>query len=256
MVVPKPVVSVKRFVLIATVACLVGLAVPAFAAPIVNTPIQPGAPLGWGTPANCTQGFIFRDAAGKWYGSTAAHCVVLNEFVINNLAGDWFGQVVYEDEANDFALFRIFDTKLALVNPAVRHWGGPTGIATAGNVLPNDRVAVSGYPHGFGDGYPVNEPKQNFAQGRLGVAQEMADGKIYFNAPVQPGDSGSPLLLHKNGLALGLTRALKLHSNAFITTAPLATNDGPSIQHATSIAVGAGLQLTLQTAPFFPIPTP
>jgi len=234
-----------------TMAVFATLPTSGVAGPTTNAPIQPGAPLGWGTPAWCTQGFIFRDAAGAWYGSTAGHCYNLGDFVINNEAGDWFGQVVFQDMNIDFALFKVLAGKEGLVNPAVRLWGGPTGVATPADVLARDRIAVAGYPLGLGDGHPVTNPYQNYAQGRLGYASGIFNGQAHYTAPIINGDSGGPVLLHKNGLALAINRALAVHSNL---PNAVAINDGPSIQQALATMSAAGFQVTLQTAPFTPIP--
>jgi len=230
---------------------LFGLATQVNAAPVTNKPIQPGAPLGWGYPAWCTQGFIFRDTAGTWYGSTAAHCYNVGDFVINTQAGDWFGQVVVSDATIDFALFKIFSDKVALVSPSVRHWGGPTGTATPADVQVNDRVAIFGYPLGTGDGYPVANANLNYAEGRLGLARGISNGLALYTGPDINGDSGGPLLLHKNGLAFGLVAATHINSDDLANPA---LDEGPSIQTAISRMAAAGYSLTLQTAPFYPVP--
>jgi len=226
------------------------LVAPAGAMHPPNAMVQPGAPIGWGTNAKCTQGFVFRDAAGNWYGSTAGHCVALNERVISIPAGTWFGTVVFENDDWDFALFRVDADKTSWINPAVRQWGGPTGIATATDTLQEDAVAFYGYPAGFGDDYPLGVEQQNYAQGRLGLFHAFAGGQVKFTAPATPGDSGAPLLAYKSGKAVGMLEGL-----TDLQPVPNSLNQGPSMQAILANMAAAGFTLTLQTAPFFPIPT-
>jgi len=235
---------------VAFIAASLGMAGSSLAAHPLNALIQPGAAIGWGTNAKCTQGFVFRDAAGAWYGSTAGHCTVLNERVISIPAGTWFGTVVYDNDDWDFALFRVDADKTAWINPAVRHWGGPTGIATAADTFPGDTLALFGYPAGFGDDYPASAEQQSYAQGRLGLFHAFANGQVRFTAPATPGDSGAPILAYKNGKAAGMLEGL-----TDLSPTPNSLNQGPSMQAILANLGAAGFALTLQTASFNPIPT-
>lgn len=219
------------------------------AAPTVK-PIQPGAALGAGTVAACSQSFVYRDSAGTWYGSTAAHCVTLNERLSNNEAGNvGFGTVVALDTTLDWAIFRVDADKTGWVSPSVRHWGGPTGVATAADAPLPSAVAVSAYPLGVGIDYPTGANQLNYVQGRLGVFAAFDGERIRYSAPEVFGDSGGAVLLHGDGKALGTTTGLQAWLNLPVS----ATMVGPSIQ-ATIVGAGAhGISLTLQTAPFFPL---
>lgn len=190
--------------------------------PIEEAAIRPGAKMG---PSGCTANFVFRspDNASLYVG-TANHCFADNGVGTTlPVAGiPDAGRIAYcswgampehsslgcsfplEDDwrryHNDFMLVEIRPDLRHQVHPAVRHWGGPTGLA--GNLSDGDRVlaygnsalrdASSGTVPGPGD------PMRGHVTGqtdRWVTFADLAPGGI-------PGDSGGPAL-DGSGRAIG-----------------------------------------------------
>lgn len=169
---------------------------------------------------DCTSNFVFSSPDNRTlYIGLASHCVEGDQFVplggtVEIGEGVAYGTLVYSswrtiDNAtdtdvlkvqNDFALVEIPNASRDLVHPAVRFWGGPTGLADP--------------PLGQGD--PVvayynswlHHPEQVATNHKAGVVTESDDWRTYYHTgvPGVRGDSGSPVLTAE-GRALGdLTR--------------------------------------------------
>lgn len=239
----------------AVAATLLAIGTPIGDAAPALAPIQPGAALGSGTPAHCTLDFVFRTPSGTWFIGAAAHCVSLGERVSNNEAGT-FGTVVVDDVyANpggiDFALIQIDAAKTNLVSPAVRGWGGPTGVASSTNAAPGDLLSIHGYAAGIGYGYPATARQLSTAQNKVGVFSRIVGGFAVYDAYTIPGDSGAPILLNKDGTALGLDSTSSIYAQ--VPDVP-ALDKGPSVGLILTRMAGMGYSLTLQTAPYNAIP--
>jgi hypothetical protein len=194
--------------------------------------IQPGAQMT--APAGCTVNFVFADNTGKLYIGSAGHCANLGQSV--SIAGiGAIGSVVWDSTGADFALVQISSNLYDQVDPAVRHWGGPTGFATsAGGFLIPPRVL---YHYGYGTGFSASEATRPRA-GEL----DYIDGQVYLAETTATfGDSGSPFI-DSNGLAVGVVSEYAFDQAH--------TDRGPTVEWILNRAVAEkGLQLTLLTAP-------
>lgn len=215
------------------------------------TPIQPGALLG--TP--CTLNFVWRGAEGVLYVGAAAHCVggVGSRPIAPGLGT--FGTVVFSDSATaaefyaglpqfEYALIRVDDDKQRLVNPAMRYWGGPTGIAEEA------APGTSTLHYGQGLIYQSTEP----SRARVGVLQDLREGGIWDgwwhgDYPFLGGDSGSPVLT-------GDGRALGFVNNLAATWGEPAAVSGPGMALVRERLHAAGFDVELVTAPFASLAEP
>lgn len=186
------------------VAALAGLSQPpavAETAPIV--PIQPGAQIRMATGGSCSLNFVF-DTADTRYIGTAGHCAGVG-VRINDSTGLRIGQVEYsvnDYPALDFALIRIDESRLGDVSPAMRYWGGPTGVAPTGSFLEGSNGTKPGTQirqHGFGTTFRDHE----LTQRRAGILTESPRTTFEGAIPCSGGDSGSGVIL-ATGEALGV----------------------------------------------------
>lgn len=192
--------------------------------------IQPGSQVE--TPVGlCTLNYVFKDATRTYLG-TAGHCVEgTGGRVSTPGAGTWGTVVVDIDDATDFALLRVDVAKLPLVRADVRHWGGPTGIATTADTAAGDVLAI----YGYGMALDAAEPTRA-KQGLLldhSASAYVADTWAVF------GDSGGPVLHKETGKALGIVSQFNL---------PVSTDIGPTLSHILQQLAQRGYQVQLQTA--------
>jgi hypothetical protein len=191
--------------------------------------IRPGSRIGGGS---CTANFIFSSTQGDdtIYIGTASHCVgnripgaSITIAGIQN-AGElaycsWMhtGSVPRDRcpasttliNPNDFALVKIRDAHRDNVHPAMRHWGGPTGIGepvslgdhvlTYGNTALNPLGALRPIE---GIGFSSNDQRSSIYNVRPGIF----------------GDSGSPVIYSDSGEALGLLVAIETATGRNIIT--------------------------------------
>lgn len=196
--------------------------------------IQPGALMS--EPNGCTMNFVFTDQAGKVYIGTASHCVRSEgqEVFVDDIL---IGTVAWKAPVSqvDVALVAILPSLYGQVDPSVRYWGGPTGVATP--VVQFQPKAI--YHYGYGLGYGASE----YGRPRAGVL-DYQDGLIYrAQTTAVFGDSGSPIIL-STGEALGIV------SHFALVQVPPHTDEGPTIQYVIARALSdKGLRLTLQMAP-------
>lgn len=199
--------------------------------------IRPGARLS--TPVGgCTVNFIFRDAANNRYFGTAGHC--FNALGQRGSVGGLgqVGTVVYRLSAgvgNDFALVRVDANRVNLVNPAMCHWGGPTGIDGEVGAI----VRHYGWPIGYST-LPATRPRSGLGWG--------SDADSFtFVGTVASGDSGSGAR-NDDGTGLGIITHVNIGLILFAHSAPFAF--GTRLDQAIGLAEAAtGLDLTLLTAP-------
>ncbi|MDP9066971.1 MAG: S1 family peptidase [Actinomycetota bacterium] len=165
-----------------------------------DSPIRPGSSMG-----GCTFNFVFytpgtvRKQPRAFIG-TAAHCTdKVGERVEHASVGE-IGTVVYDsDLVNsevDFTLIEIDRDKVSQTNPEVLHWGGPTRSITADDLAIGDRIDIYGYGVGLG-ATEQTRPRYGFLVG-YNEKEYQAD------MPAVNGDSGSPLIHHETGAALGI----------------------------------------------------
>jgi len=208
--------------------------------PADRASITPGARTFTGD-GQCTADFVFSDAAGRLYLGQAAHCAETQESTNGCRArslplgtrvaitrGDnnvgmgrvlaW-GRLAYSSwlsmrrlgersavrcAYNDFALVRLPGRVRRLVNPSMPFWGGPTGLADRGFVVPEEV---------FGYGRSELRKAQSTAgrQSALAFADspQTAGWSHSFMArsPGIPGDSGSGYL-DSSGNAIGTLSTL------------------------------------------------
>lgn len=192
--------------------------------PIADAKIRPGmrivkvdvvgvgdAPVG-----GCTGAFVFQSPDNRsLYLSTAAHCIdpakVGDKVDIDS--GLAWGVVAYNSFAamasagetspdakvlNDFALIRIDDKFRPLVHPAVRNFGGPTGMASLASIKPGQIELLSG-ASGLGEALDPSTRHEGCVEE---ITAPWAVRDLWM-LPTVAGDSGSPVLT-AGGLALGV----------------------------------------------------
>lgn len=220
------------------VAALLALIAPLPAdAAVTVVQIQPGASIS--TPiGGCTLNFVYEDQFGVTYIGTAGHCANVGHRIKSG-NGTEFGTVVFSENAypiNDFALIRIDEEDLPLVSPAMRYWGGPTGLFEFGEGQRNDPVLA----YGYGLGYGTTE----YTRRRIGLLQTMNTQRYQAALNCIFGDSGGPVVHGPTGKAMGVIDVLAAPGTG-----------GVLIQQALRRARHfTGLELTVQTAPLEPIP--
>lgn len=214
----------ERFVwvtvaLLALVAATVSAATPA---------LRPGDPLG--IPASCTLNFGFRDAEATYIG-TAAHCVGGVGSDVENQVHGHFGVVDTVLPEVDFALIRLDPDEV--LDPQVIDVGGPTGIAFRRDTLTGDLLEM--YGHGLAVGLTVETRERN------GILAGDNATEFWWDSVTTIGDSGAPVLLQGNGLALGIVSQVGLLDHQ-------STDTGPTVAHILDRLAAAGRPVTLVTA--------
>lgn len=194
--------------------------------------IRPGALMT--SPAGCTMNFVFTSTGSDRYIGTAAHCVggVGQPVYLSGVAGRT-GVVAYwgwdRVPHHDFALVKIDADKVAQVNPAMCHWGGPSSLATG---YQDEPVLLAHYGHGVGAGSYAP------TKARRGIGTAWNDHAFYMATAGTPGDSGSPVM-GIDGKALGV----------LVTIGPFG-NTSTRLDVALADAIDdLGIPLTLVTAP-------
>lgn len=171
--------------------------------------VRPGVSIAAGT---CTANFVFASPDNSTlYVGTAAHCFPDPEpgQRVSIADGAAAGTLAYHstrtmdrvDESNeaarafnDFALVAVDDGFRGTVHPAVRSFGGPTGLAPGAEV--GDRVLTVGDTN-LREGADAADPREGYVTGSSNWHVD-----VYLSPPSVPGDSGSPVLT-ADGRALG-----------------------------------------------------
>lgn len=161
------------------------------------TGIRPGARLT--TPSTCTMNFVFTDPQGDLYIGTAGHCIETGQAAhISNIG--LIGTAVFSTGdggvGDDFALIKVNADKVALVNPEMCDWAGPTGVFNGASIT-GRRVLHTGHGYGVvGTVTPVPpRPKE-------GVGTAYGATSLTWAGTPWPGDSGSAIRLD-GGTAVG-----------------------------------------------------
>ncbi|MFR9806215.1 serine protease [Pseudonocardia sp. RS010] len=257
------------------------LAAPA-AAPVwaarEGAAVHPGVGTTTQGGGTCTSNFVFRGGDGTVYLGQAAHCAGTGQSTETDgctsatmpvgtavtVRGDGgfttTGTLAYSSWVtmqrrgetdpntcayNDFALVRLPVEAVAVTNPSVPWFGGPTGVATTG--LPAGAQAFSYGNSPARGGVSALSPKAGVSAGDVG------DGWghiVYTVSPGVPGDSGSAFL-DASGRGIGLLSTLNL--------APLPVSNGVSdlarvLAYANTHGELGDLSLVDGTAPFTPTP--
>jgi hypothetical protein len=270
---------VRRVAAIAAIAftasaLLVGAAPSAGSAPVWapadTATIHPGVQM-FTDGAQCTANFIFTQGDAVFIGY-AAHCAGTGGATETNGCdagslplgtpveidgASQSGTLVYsswlamqsgprpdEDTCNynDFAVVRIAAADVGKVNPSIPHWGGPTGINTAGNPALSNIYSYGNSSLRFG--ITLLSPKSGVSLGTSGGGWTHP---VYTVTPGIPGDSGSAML-DASGRASGVLSTLAI--------APIpASNNFSDLGRALSYAQThgmSGLTLANGTEPFNP----
>lgn len=183
-----------------------------------STAIQPGAQVR--TPAgNCTLNFVFQESDGTKYVGTAGHCGSEGQVARSASPNREIGPIVWSENRDapgvDFALIKIDPSRYGEVEPAVRMFGGPTGVTAPADTGNGDLLAITGYGVGVG----MSEATRH----RAGVLMTDSRDEYVANMPALPGDSGGPVLHLETGKALGVV-------SRFNTNLPPSTDIGPTVQ--------------------------
>lgn len=201
-----------------------------------ESPIQPGAEIGY--PGLCSFNFVYADQVGALYIGTAGHCVDHEgQPVIPADYDQAIGEVVWRayGDGLDFALIEIEPELYDEVDPTVRHWGGPTGVAAQ-----EDREVGDPVLH-YGNGVYYRESE--LLRPRVGVLVDPGATHYCADTGVYGGDSGSPVLTG-DGLALGIVVRLGLGCE------PPTSLHGPTLPYILDRAEQqAGLDLDVVTGP-------
>ncbi|HEX9711337.1 MAG TPA: trypsin-like serine protease [Actinomycetota bacterium] len=219
-------IALAAALLVAAVLTVPGRALAA------DTRIQPGARIV--RPAGCTLNFVFRDAAARLYIGTAGHCVSGVGDRVATPEGE-FGTVVFRilRGDDDFSLIRIDPAFYAEVNPAMRAWGGPTGVTTADTTGIGDALLQ----YGYGIVYSTTE----VTRARGGILYNDNAMSYHAEVPAIFGDSGGPVIHAATGRALGIVANIGGH-----------LLNGPTVQRAIELLAEAGIDVSLATAGFTP----
>jgi Tol biopolymer transport system component len=181
------------------------------------SPIQPGGPMLLESDPNggvASANFVFRDRRTRsLYIGTAAHVTrglgAGTEVPVEGVGK--VGRLVYSREGlntfsrQDFALVKIDPRRTKKVDPAVRTWGGPTGVAEPRTLLPGTMT----YQYGQGAVFRHTQP----TRAKAGPLSRIIDdewgwmGWYLLTNWSFGGDSGSPILT-ADGKALGVTITL------------------------------------------------
>ena len=193
---------------LAAVACTAGLAGGATAqtAPIGTGPcpdVRPGAHVTTSKDTGGTLNFLLKGSDGKRYVGTAGHLLADEQTLIWKKDGPTatiddgttIGRAVYASNHNqgddDFALIRL--ARGVKADPAMCHWGGPTGLH---DEVSSDPTVLRLY----GNGQGISEA----VPARTMVAATMIDeSRVAAFGVVAPGDSGSPVI-SEDGRAVGI----------------------------------------------------
>lgn len=206
---------------------------------------------------SCTLGFLYRNATGAWFGSTAGHCVdhvgqpvylgPLDQFFFQQRKHPRIGTVVaYRDDPPngdegrlDWALIELDPPEGVRIEPQLRHWTGPTGVFR-GQDLPHyqDRVCY----YGWGQAYKEHDATRSRC-GRFNGFLQGGDRVVAdFRGFVDSGDSGMPIIHYPSGQALAMVLSgLYYPMNSGVTVC--------SFLHMTA---DAGYDLSLATAGYDP----
>jgi hypothetical protein len=143
---------------------------------------------------------------------------------------------------NDIALVRIAAADVGKVNPSIPHWGGPTGVNTAGTA-----TLARVYSYGNSSlrlGLTQLSPKTGVSLGTTGGGWTHP---VYTITPGIPGDSGSAML-DAGGRAAGVLSTIAI--------APLpASNNFSDVNHGLAYAAShgfSGVVVEPGTEPFNP----
>jgi hypothetical protein len=185
------------------------------------------------SPSYCTMAFVVRDAAGKLYITTAAHCV---DFAGQDVSLFNVGRIgtVKARAGQDMALVEIEPAMYSKVNPTMVGWGGPTGLATE---APQDKDPLLHYGWGYAGTFVLDQTRC-----RAHVYKSDGSNRSVYeaNGHISNGDSGSGIMT-ADGKALGLT-----NWGWVLIAAPTARFGGPRFdQGLLDLGAVAGLDLEL-----------
>ncbi len=218
-------VLVSVFVLVTAVSA-------APAAPAAPT-IQPGSYISTAV-GGCTLSFVF-DGGGRVFLATAAHCVRGVGDAVRSVDGTIIGRAAVVGDAafasTDWALIQIAPAYISRVRADVLgHPGTPTGVATSSK--PGDEVLYSGY------GVPWDEARYT-REHRFGFMESETVSTYRLIGMDTWGDSGGPILLTRNGRAVGIVSRFCYGP---------CTSAGPTVQAVLAQAARKGVPVRLRTA--------
>lgn len=221
-------------------------------------PIQPGAPiLGFVDRASqaCTLNFVYEDAEGTLYIGAAGHCTGPEGVRVAHPVLGSFGTVVFHHvhnpgtpqlgtptegpQALDFSLIEIDEDKHAYVDPSVRGWGGPTGVA--------EEVEQGSLVHLYGHAgvAKATEPtRQRSGIYEYAIEEGAYEGWYVAAHPTYGGDSGGAILTG-DGRALGTMNTVAATAGG--------TQAGPTIALVLDHLAETFGELSLVTADFQPL---
>lgn len=152
--------------------------------------------------AGCTMGFVFSDRYGRYYVSTAGHCVLDDGKqarwaegrgpIVTDANRKAIGRFVFAAYRGNYDVGIILLTKGIVPKASMCHFGGPTGVTHTRS------MSVVKLEH-YGNGVGVSE----ILPARTGTASGMPDPyEVYALMAITMGDSGGPVIT-TSGRAVG-----------------------------------------------------
>lgn len=204
--------------------------------------VLPGAQI---LEVGCTMGFILRNAANDTlYALSAGHCefvpgkeyAVSDSSLLESAGNGTISVRAITDHSitgfpdEDWALLEILPDARNLTNPAVRYWGGPTGVHETEMGETDHTLCWYGWGQAY-NSIPELRP-------RCGTWEFARENRTYFQPGGDVGDSGAPVIDASTGAAIGILEAGNLISGRAFNLCSILTS-----------LAGIGYDLRLLTAP-------
>lgn len=197
--------------------------------------VRPGAFVT--SPSACTIGFLYTNAAGDRFATTAGHCVhAVGERV--HVEGVPIGAVAWrhgDEDVNgkpDLALVKLDAT--ATAHPSVRSWGGPCPSTREPYV--GDDVGLFGNGAGTGETFGGPGAVKNT---RSAVVTYVDAQRFGTDAVIAEGDSGAPVVHKATRAAVGWVEQY----------GPYAPQTGPRVPWVSATLAAAGVSVTMAYDP-------
>lgn len=205
--------------------------------------VQPGMDIN-----GCTAAFVLQSWDNETvYLTTAGHCVSGVGSRVSGPAGAVGTVVSFENggTGRDYALVQIDPEERAFTSPQMIHFTGPVGLGTTGTIRVDDKACHHGYGIVLGDLQQTRARCGDF--GGHGGADTYGQTFWFYGHGVS-GDSGSAVLDHRTGEAIGILTHLGVGAGT--------VNTGTPLVHMIEHVALQGFDVGLSTAPYVPQSVP